>query len=234
MMNFVIFVLIASYLQIQKNGLQMIKTLIFTVIFLIFACALITAQQCEELNENLFHMPLDTFPSNINCVDSLERKQGWWIDYTLKYNSIDKPDELINGGYVKSYSYGKYKDNCKVGEWISVANVHLIYITRKDNYYYADDTILITSGFSRGGWNESELYFNTDSSIIKSISLTPDEKFPICIECNKSGKLRKECTMTYRNEKIKEFSYDQFDFEFYGSFSDYKREKKIISDKLDK
>ncbi len=206
---------------------------ILILIFLTFTHSLITAQQCEDFDKSLFHMLPDTFPNKINCVDSLGLKQGWWIDYTLKYNPIDKPDELAKGDYVENYSYGKYKDNIKIGDWISVANMHMIYITRKESYYYSADTIMITSGFAEGGWNESTLYFNADSSIIKSTSLSPDERFPICIECNKNGEIGKECTMTYRNEKIKEFSSDRFDLEFHSSFIDYKREKKIIDNKLD-
>jgi len=78
------------------------------------------------------------------------------------------------------------------------------------------------------------LYYNADSSIIKSTSLCADEKFPICIECNKRNEIGKECKLTYRNEKIKDFSFEQFDMEFFGSFIDYKREKKIIDNKIDK
>jgi hypothetical protein len=211
----------------------MIKTLILIVTILTFTPILVTAQNCEDFDKSLFHMLPDTFPNKINCIDSLERKQGWWINYTLKYNPIDKPDELAKGNYVESYSYGKYKNNLKIGEWISVANAHLVYVLRRDNYYYSEDTVLITSGFANGGWNESTLYFNADSTIIKSTSLSPNEKFPICIECNRNGEKGKECIMTYRNETIKFFSFDHFDMEFYSSFIDYNREKKSINEKLD-
>jgi hypothetical protein len=207
---------------------------ILILMFLTFTHSLITAQHCEDFDKGLFHMLPDTFPNKINCIDSLGLRQGWWIDYTLKYNPIDKLDRHTKGDYVENYSYGKYKDNFKIGDWISVANVHMIYITRKENYYYSADTIMITSGFAQGGWNESTLYFNADSSIIIATSLTPDVEFPICIDCNKNGSTGKECVMKYRNEKIKEFPYEKFVTEFYGSLIDYKREKKIIDIKLDK
>jgi hypothetical protein len=209
------------------------KTKILLIIFLTAIHSGLAAQECEDFDKSLFHILPDTFPNKINCFDSLGLKQGWWIDYTLKNNPIDRPDELAKGNYVESYFFGKYKDNLKIGDWISVANVHLIYEDRRDNYYYSEDTIMITSGFAEGGWNESTLYFNADSSIIKSTSLPRDEKFPICIACNKNGKIGKECIMTYRNGKIKEFSYQQFDIEFFNSFYDYIREKKTINHKLD-
>ena len=98
----------------------------------------ISAQVCEEYDKTLFHMLPDTFPNKINCIDSIGLKQGWWIDYTLKHYSILKPNELAKGNdYVESYSYGKYKNNIKIGDWISVANTQSIYVTRKENYYYS-------------------------------------------------------------------------------------------------
>ncbi len=190
--------------------------------------SLTNAQQCEDFDKGLFHMLPDTFPGKINCSDSNGLKQGWWIDYKIKYIPVDKPEEMAKENYVTNYSYGKYKNNLKIGDWISVANVHLIYETRRDNYYYSKDTIIITSRFPSG---ESTLYYNSDSSIIKSISLCTDEKFPICIECDKKNKIRKECKMIYRNDIIKEFPFDQFDLEFYDSFIGYKREKRMIDNK---
>jgi len=218
----------------QKKRQQTMKIQILIIAFFVFTFSITNAQQCEDFDKGLFHMLPDSFPEQINCIDSSGLKQGWWIKYKIENNPIDRPDELTKGNYVDSYSFGKYKDNKKIGDWISIANVHLIFETRRDNYYYSEDTVLITSGFAKGGWNESTLFFNADSSIIISTSLCPDEKFPICIECNKKGLIGQECKMTYRNEKIKEFSYEQFDMEFYGSFIDYTREKNKIDNKLDK
>jgi hypothetical protein len=207
----------------------MIISRILIITFLTCTYTLLSAQKCEDFDKSLFHMLPDNFPNNINCKDSLKRNQGWWINFTIKYNPIDKPDELAKGDYVESYSYGKYKDNIKVDEWITVSNVHLIYITRKDNYYYSKDTIIVTSGFENGGWNKSTLYFNSDSSIIKSTSLAPNDKFPICIECDKNGLINEECKMTYRNRIIKKFPFEKFESEFYGSFFMHTRDKILIN-----
>lgn len=205
--------------------------LIFILLFA-FINNKISAQVCEDYDKSLFHMLPDTFPNKINCIDSIGLKQGWWINYTLKHYAILKPDELGKGNYyVESYSYGKYKNNIKIGDWILVANTQSIYVTRKENYYYAEDTIMVTV---KSGQKKSTLYFNADSSIIKSISLSSGENFPICIECNKYSTTGKECTMTYRNENIKEFSFDHFDIEYDNSFYSYDRDKKIISNILDK
>jgi len=207
-----------------------IKGLLFVVIILTITNSLIIAQQCENFDKGLFHMLPDTFPNRINCTDSNGLKQGWWIDYKVKYNPVDRPDELAKGSYVDNYSYGRYKNNLKIGNWISVANVHLIYETQRDNYYYSKDTIMITSKFTLG---ESTLYYNADSSIIESKSLCTNEKYPIYIECNKKNEKGRECKMKYRDHNIKEFSIDQFDLEFFGSFNEYKREKKIIDKEID-
>jgi len=200
---------------------------------LIFTHLLTEAQQCEDFNKSLFHMLPDTFPNQINCVDSSGHKQGWWINYVVKYNPVDKPEELAKGDYVEDYSYGKYKDNLKVGDWISVANVHMLYIIRRDNYYYSEDTIMVTSRIAHYGGNETTILYNADSTVIQSTSLSTNDKYPVCIACNKKGKKEKECRMTYRNAMIKEFPFDQFEFEFSGTYMDCVREKKMINELLD-
>lgn len=207
------------------------KIHILIITILVSTISILNAQQCEDYNKDLFHMLPDTFPNQINCVDSSGLKQGWWINYKIQYNPVDRPDVLEKGEYVNDYTFGRYKNGKKIGDWISVANVHLIYETRKDNFFYSEDTIMITSRFASG---ESILYYNANSSIIKSRSLYTGERFPICIDCNKNGVIGKECKMTYRDETIKEFPYKQFEMEFYGSFINFKRDKKIIDNKLDK
>jgi hypothetical protein len=207
------------------------KTWIFIVIILTITNSIVSAQKCEDFDKSLFHMLPDSLPGKINCTDSHGLKQGWWIDYQIKYNPENRPGDLSTGNYVDRYSYGRYTNSKKIGDWISVANAHQIYETRRDNYYYSLDTIRIISDFSLG---KSTLYYNADSSVIKANSFCEGEKFPVCIECNKKSEPGKECRITYRNEKIKEFSFNQFDMMFYNSFLEYKREKKLIDNKLEK
>ena len=204
---------------------------IIVILILIFSCDLIFGQKCEEYDRNLFHMLPEDFPTLINCKDSKGRKQGLWIHYKIQHGSYDIPDLLEKGGYVDNYSYGKYRDDIKVGEWLSVANVHQIFVTRSDIYYYSEDTILITSEYADYGWNKSSIYYNADSSIIESISLAPKKEFPVCIKCDKKRLKNEECIMTYRNSVIKYFPFDLFDIEFDASFSWFKREMNNIDEK---
>ena len=161
-------------------------------------------------------------------MDKYGKKQGWWIYYKVQYNPVDKPDELEKGDFVHDYIYGQYKDDRKVNTWTTVFNVHLIDAIRKDKYYYSLDTSRVTSWFAEGGVNESEILYIKDSTIIKSTSLSPKTGYPICIECDKKSNL---CLMSYRNQILKKFPFDNFDGEFQKTFFMYDRDKKNIDKK---
>jgi len=183
------------------------------------------SQSCEGYNRKLFNRLPKNFPDSINCKDLLGKKQGWWIYYKVEYNPSDIPDELRQGEYVPEYVYGEYKDNKKIGTWITVFNVHLISEIREDIYYYSQDTSRVTSKFAY----ESDVLYLKDSTIIKSTTLAKNEKHPICIECDK---IKNSCVLTYRKQRIKMFPFDKFDLEFEGTFFMYEKEKKIIDEKL--
>lgn len=196
-----------------------------TIIFLVFICGSTVSQTCENYNRKLFNSLPDNFPDSINCKDKSGKKQGWWIYYKVQYNPVDKRDQLEKGDYVQDYIYGQYKNDRRVGTWTTVYNVHLISDIREDKYYYSHDTTRVTSWFADGGWNESDIIYTKDSTVIKSTSLSPKEKHPICIECNKKNKI---CIMTYRNQTIKKFAFDNFQTEFEKTFFMYDRDKKNI------
>jgi hypothetical protein len=206
--------------------------LLRTLFFIFLSCQAIS-QTCEKYNRKLFHSLPKTFPDSINCKDGNGKKQGWWIYYKVQYNSVDKPGVIEIGDYVQTYTYGKYEDNRKVGDWRTIENVHLIYERRIDNYYYSKDTILIKSSYADRGWKESVIYYNSDSSIIKYRLTFDREQKDICIECNKNKKpYSTNCIMTYRKKIIKKFPYEQFEIELDKSNSSlfYGREKAIIDE----
>lgn len=207
----------------------MTKSITTIILFLIFSYGLAFSQTCEKYNRKLFHSLPDNFPDSINCKDKLGKKQGWWIYYKVQYNPVDKPDELEKGDYVPDYFYGQYENDIKIDTWHTVMNVHQIYDQREDKYYYSRDTSRVTSWFASGGFSESDIIYINDSTIIKSTSLSPNEKHAICIDCSKK---RKDCVMTYRKEIIKKFPFENFSIEFEKTFFMYDREKKEIDKKV--
>lgn len=107
-----------------------------TYLCLIFTSQASYSQNCERFNRKLFHMLPAYVPDEINCVDSQGRKQEWWINYKVDYNPTRIPDELDTGFYVDHYSFGKYQNNRKVGNWIGIENGHMIYVSWRDSFWY--------------------------------------------------------------------------------------------------
>lgn len=189
----------------------------------------VISQICESYNRNLFHLLPGDFPDCINCKDNFGKKQGWWIHYSVGYNSVWRPDVHDTGEYVPDYKYGMYKDDTKIGVWRTINNVHNIFELRLDTFYYSTDTILIRSGYFDAGWKRSTLYYNTDSSIIR-YRLSYDKGIKnICIECDENKNPNTDnCVLTYRNKRIKTFPLQDFNFERVKSSYWYSREKFII------
>lgn len=205
-----------------------------TFLFLLLLKSFSFGQKCETYNRKLFHMLPETFSTEINCIDSLGRKQGLWIIYKIEYNPIDKPDELEKGDYVDAYSFGSFKDDFKIGEWKTINNVHMIYVNAIDNYNYYHDTIIIKSDFAKWGWKKSILCLNRDSSYFKYEIIEDSEKFPLCIECKKNQKQNKQCTLKYREQLLKYFPFKNIPIEMEKTIYDYTPEKKRVDQKLER
>jgi hypothetical protein len=184
------------------------------------------AQSCESFDKSLFHMlPID-FPKKINCIDSKGQKQGWWIIYNIKFNPEDIPDVLKKGNYVDSYEYGKYENNLKTGKWLTINNVHLIYISKEESYNYEGDSIIVN--IDNGKW-KSRVCYNEDSTIIKSKIISIEDIYPIHIFCDERNQSNRECIIKYRGKILKHFRFDFFKIELENCTSDfYIREKKLI------
>jgi len=141
-------------------------------------------QSCERYDKTLFRMLPNDFPDEINCIDSAGVKQGWWIKYKVEYNPVYIPDDLPKGHYVGSFSYGKYLDGKQIGDWKTINNRHQIYEVENKNYYYAEDTIIITISSGIPFYNQFEiLTFNTAMTVFIK---TQTGKPTIIIECNKN------------------------------------------------
>lgn len=221
-------------LNVNLNPTSMMSKQVIILLALLLLNNRAEAQYCEELDRTLFPMLPADIPQKINCRDSADLRQGWWLEYRIQHNTMDNSNGTSKNNYVESYTYGKYKDDIKIGDWVMVVSRPSPHIKRHDLYYYASDTFLIKSGFRENGWNESSIYYNSDSSIIKSTSLVAGDIFPICIECEKYKMKDDQCIMTYRNNKIKQFPLNQFEFEFYRSFCDFDKEKWLIDEVIRK
>jgi len=198
-------------------------------ILLLAICLPVFSQTCEEYNKALFgFLPKDP-PKQINCKDEKGKKQGWWIFYTKSYRPISIPNEGDSGEFVKTYQYGQFIDNRRIGDWKTVTNVHQVFEQRVDSYYYGRDTVLIKSGFYDGGWCESITCYNSDSSTIKHKVTYDNNSKTIFIACDRrKNKYSVSCKMTYRNQIIKTFAHDKFELESEKATFMYDRELKQI------
>jgi hypothetical protein len=172
------------------------------------------AQKCEIYDRSLFNMLPEKFPEIINCVDEFGLKQGAWIQYKVSFNSYDFPDELARGRYVEKYSYGYYQDNYKLGVWEEVFNVHLIWVSRRDSFYFDEDSNHIKVNiFGEHKKPIETTKYNSDSTIISYSCLTAREKFSTEIICNTNLELDTSCVLMYRGNKIRNFSWSNFELE---------------------
>ena len=190
------------------------------------------SQTCENYNKKLFHMLPRGIPDQINCKDILGRKQGWWIYYKVLYNDVDRPDELSIGDYVPDYEVGQYKNDLKIGDWQTIANVHQIYALKEENFLYRKDSII----YIHDDYTFKETTVMTaDSSVIKSEFVFYDDiPKTACIECNKKKNgADKSCSLKYRGKLIKYFPHKDFFLENGKIVFFYEQEKNQIDNSLD-
>lgn len=189
------------------------------------------AQNCEIYDRELMHFLPKDFPDTINCVDAFGKKQGCWIHYEVLYNDVPQPDVLAVGYYVPHYSFGRYKDDKKVGDWEYVENVHLVSTSKIEHYnYYGDSLVIITE---KGPW------FTQTLSIVSKMKNTykikyiiqDREPFPTIIECNKKSKKPNPCFIEYRNEIIKRFPINELEFHVDNYFAINERARFVIDRK---
>ncbi|MES2835943.1 MAG: hypothetical protein V4667_00340 [Bacteroidota bacterium] len=182
------------------------------------------AQKCETFNRELFRMLPKDVPNEINCVDSLGRKQGWWIYYNVLFSEEVVFEEKPKGYYVKEYLIGKYISDRKTGEWNTVTQGHMGGLYKKENYFFTSDTAI----YDLWHWRivEAKISYNKDSTLIKSTIINPIEKDTVFINCDsRTKKLINNCNLYYQNKLISTFPDFKFDYEFYWAQDYLVREK---------
>lgn len=199
---------------------------------LILLCSAFTAQgqNCESFDRSLFHFLSAEVPDTVNCIDSEGRKQGWWLNYKVKYNPVYQPDILAVGDYVENYSYGRYENDRKTGTWRLVENVHMVYERRIDSFYYNKDSIVHIAKFAAG--QKSISRFNSDSSIVHFEHFLSNTEFPVIIDCDRTFIGNKQCIMTLEGRKIISFPYEEFELKKELISMDYFRIEKVFDKKF--
>lgn len=203
----------------------MCRIIIFLLIITFFQ---VKGQNCETYNRNLFKILPSELPDTLNCTDTNGKKQGWWLIYEIKMNPARIPDELEEGEYVESYSFGKYLEDKKIGAWKTVQNVHQIYISRTDSFIYRPGSTTIISGYFEGGWNVEKVTSSDDGRVIELTYQAQDSEFPIQIFCNKDKPTDKQCTVNYRGQSISTFPFENFEIEKELLWISYDRQRKQI------
>jgi hypothetical protein len=199
------------------------RSFLLLIFIYCFCCCQTQSQSGIKLNRPLFNMLPSEVPDSINFTDQNGIKQGWWIYYSIKYCPSDIPDQQSKGDFVPEYTYGKYKNGRKIGNWKRISNLHLIYPISEEDYEYYGDTVRITS------WSPKStivVVHNQDSTLLMSEILVTKEKYSIIIKCSK---LKGQCEMTYRGKLIKSFSISDFEIEQEAaSLMVYQRKMRLI------
>ena len=176
---------------------------ILTFLFLLVLSFASPAQTCEHFDRKLFFAEyIREVTDDINCKDSLGKKQGWWIYYKVDHNDIADPDALDTGNYVEKFTYGKYRDDLKIGIWRTIFNVHLISVMRQDSFYYNKDTVT-TFGFSITGDVVREC-----TRVNKKIYVKMGSEKIICDPINRDEK--GACWLFHGDAVFDIFSYSDF------------------------
>lgn len=237
----------------MKKLLQMQALL--AILSLLFISPYLYAQKCETYNRKLFKTLPKDFPNQINCIDSLGKKQGSWIVYELKYNSINTSEKRAGEFYVSQYEYGKYINDRKTGLWITSINTHMLFNAEYLYYSYSGDTTFISDKSTvknigdstviiKNKTSTTQLFFSyrnndsiycktsfyakNDSSEVKFHIEQFDAKYPIEGSCSING----ICIVKYRNKIIDFYPKKYLSYKYHNWFG-YEEERKNIDIKLD-
>ena len=152
-------------------------------------------------------------PNQINCLDSLNQKQGWWIDYKIQYNPTKIPEALDSGYYVDHYQCGEYLNNEKIGVWRKIQNVHQISWYRIDSFIETPDYKLVITDFPNGIKEEKFELLNNDTLEYYSKVFTRKSNFPFEISCIKKESPQNQCTTKFKGVVLNVFPLENLDYE---------------------
>jgi hypothetical protein len=211
--------------------MKLVRLFLINSIFVLIAITSSYGQDCITIDRSLFHMLSSEVGDTVNCTDVKGLKQGWWLEFKLDYHEEREPDIHDTGIYVDEYRYGKYENDKPIGEWLTIYNVHLIFVTHVDSFSYRGDSTFVRSidPFSR--IYHLTTFTPTDTLILyENSELTKD--YPVIIDCNTTRENSKECILSYRDVQLKKFEIEAFGIESIRARDEYIMETKRIDYQL--
>lgn len=151
----------------------------------------------------------------LNMTDSLGKKQGKWIHYSMFFDSWCSALSAENSDTCfRTKSMGAYLNDRKVGEWKYYDDGGCYIRTTKIEKYNEDGSFEeILPDYN------TKTLFNKDSSLVTSTTIT-HSKDTVQNICKNRG-----CITKYKNHVLKEFEISQLEQElFYVETGTYERE----------
>ena len=146
--------------------------------------------------------------SKINFVDTIGKKQGLWIEYSVSSISMHDPIVSIYDPKINVYSIGTFVDNNKVGKWYYYENQRL---NRED--WYKNDSMCYSVNYYINNQIQSQGWYNLKVvSQIKRISEDGQKELPYY------GSIKINNWMYYclDGSKTKEEDLDEIEYEKYN------------------
>ena len=170
----------------------------FQILFILFY-SFSTAQNCEEVDSNI-----------INCVDSANRKQGYWIvfDTTLLITrSHFDGESSVAQMERRPIAKGFYQNNDKIGVWEYLPIHDWRMIQKKHTIDYKGDKSKIIHVLDSNYM--SKIYINSDSTQIHGYYLVGNDS--ITVNCYDSL-----CHFNLMGQNFLTFDYKVMtDFDYY-------------------
>ena len=179
---------------------------ILPTILILLVSTYASSQSCDTLKFTFSLLPIDI--PEWNCIDSLGRKQNWWINFRTR--EFEKKSLLVGqpnkiGEVVDNYSYGKYYNDKRIGKWEYIHNGGCYVIVTKTENYFDDGSIEVV--YNEG---KEKVNYNADSSLIKCVlEFNTDSIIIICDE----NDLPVDCRAIYQGRVFKQFSRHYLEFE---------------------
>jgi len=139
-----------------------------------------------------------------NRIDSLGRKQGFWVNYTMFFNSTcsDLSTEESDTCFQR-FSSGQYINDNKIGRWNYYQDAGCFIDFDRIEIYNEDGSVMETNCKYRN----CTTYYSPDSSNVTSVIIISNDT--INIKC----KDKKTCIATIDNKELIKFDFDRLDFE---------------------
>jgi hypothetical protein len=200
-------------------GVTMVRQFFLFVIFLAVQISI-----SGQTYDNIASRHFNAGKGNLNLTDSLGRKQGSWIHYTMFFNSWCSALSAANSDTCFRFkSSGAYLNDRKIGEWKYYEDGGDNIRTLRIEKYFADasfEEILFD-------YNTTTTKYNQDSSEVKSVTIFRNSTDTIITICQ-----NRQCSTKYGNEVLKSFDFSVLENEIYFVHSgNYYRQLKKLKTK---